>query len=201
MAACEAELVLYGKVPYEDGYRLAQWLRGKLDVPATMAVNPLGILQGWHVPVKTVELDHCRIDAVACWGNNHGPAILLNVGEGSRAVHTFGERSTLAHEICHLLMDRGKALPAAEVLGGLTPKFIEQKANAFAAELLVPQESIGEFIRRQPDAASAIDALVEHFQVSPQLIGWQIRNSGLYQTLQTVERAYVNQITSEVEAG
>ena len=200
-ASYEEELVLDGRVPYEDGYCLARWLRGKLGVPVTSAVNPSSILEQWHVQLDAMKLDHCRIDAVACWGNNHGPAVLLNVGEGSRAVHPFGKRSTRAHEICHLLVDRDKVLPVAEVLGGLTPKFIEQRANAFAAELLVPQESIGEFIRHYSDVASAIGALVECFEVSPQLVGWQIRNSGLYQSLQPVERAYVNQITSDVDAG
>jgi Zn-dependent peptidase ImmA (M78 family) len=53
-----------------------------------------------------------RIDAVACWGPRHGPAVLLN-REGRHAHTERGARATLAHEICHLLIDRQGSLPLA----------------------------------------------------------------------------------------
>lgn len=183
--------------PYEDGYRLARWLRNKLGVPSSSSVNPRDILNKWNIAIKVIELNECRIDAIACWGSHHGPAIVLNAGSGSRAKYNHGERSTLAHEISHLLVDRGNALQAAEVLGGLTPKYVEQKANAFAAEFLIPQESVKQYIQQNSNIKSAVDAMVNHFDVSAQLIGWQIKNSGIHQILESVERSYIDQITSD----
>src|SRR6266702_2845227 len=92
--------------PYEAGYALARWLRHELHIDPTITVNPKEILKKWKVNIETIKLDQCRIDAIACWGKYHGPSILLNKGKGGRPIHTHGERTTLAHEICHLLIDR-----------------------------------------------------------------------------------------------
>ena len=52
-----------------------------------------------------------------------------------------GIHLTLAHELCHLLVDRdaGAELPPYP---GRAPKSIEQRANAFAAALLMPDAMI-----------------------------------------------------------
>jgi len=39
----------------------------------------------------------------------------------------------------HLLVDRKGFLPLVEVFGGYAPKGAERRANAFAAELLLPR--------------------------------------------------------------
>ena len=52
--------------------------------------------------------------------------------------HKAGRRFTLAHELCHLLFDREQGRALAVASGPWAPRAIEQRANAFAAMLLMP---------------------------------------------------------------
>ena len=64
-------------------------------------------------------------------------------------------RFTLAHELCHLLHDRSQGARLAMASGPWAPKAIEQRANAFAAWLLMPPESLNSAIA---SAGSPIDS-------------------------------------------
>ena len=87
-------------------------------------------------------------------------------------------RATLAHEICHLLVDSASSLPLVEVLGGRTAKHVEQRARAFAAELLLPREVAGqEFSHYEGDEARVARLLRARFGVSSELLAWQAKNS------------------------
>ena len=98
-----------------------------------------------------MKWENSALDALSCWSNAHGPLILLNVGEGRRCSHEYGRRFTLGHEICHLLTDRAHALGLVEVLGGGMPNFVERRANAFAAELLLPRQLAASELRQSND--------------------------------------------------
>jgi Zn-dependent peptidase ImmA (M78 family) len=50
-------------------------------------------------------------------------------------------RVTLAHELCHLLLDGGHAVTAVDVLKSRMPVAIEQRAKSFAGELLLPSRT------------------------------------------------------------
>lgn len=118
------------------------------------------------------------IDAIGCWGPRHGPAVLLNSDTGHAASSGRG-RATLAHEVCHLLVDRKNSLPLVEVLGGRTAKHVEQRARAFAAELLLPRDIAGQaFLDHEGEEARAARSLCSRFGVSSELLAWQVRNSG-----------------------
>ena len=54
--------------------------------------------------------------------------MLLNL-DARYASSSGRRRATLAHEICHLLVDRGSALPLVEVLGGRTAEHVERRAS------------------------------------------------------------------------
>jgi Zn-dependent peptidase ImmA (M78 family) len=49
-----------------------------------------------------------------------------------------GARVTLAHELCHLLLDGDHPLSAVEVLRSRMPAGVEARARAFAGEFLLP---------------------------------------------------------------
>ena len=51
-------------------------------------------------------------------------------------------RFTMAHELCHLLYDRGKEHKVAIASGPWAPKDVERRANAFAAMFLMPRELV-----------------------------------------------------------
>jgi plasmid maintenance system antidote protein VapI len=177
--------------PHDQGYWAANKLRLLLALPNGQPVDPEAILRNWNVGIQSLELDNCPVDAIACWGAKHGPAILLNDKQTSTAGHTHGRRSTLAHEICHLLLDRATALPVAEVLNGETPERLEKRARAFAAELLLPRETAANAIKDRRDTNNLKELIVrltEIFQVSTELVCWQIQNSAVSETLSIEEK-------------
>lgn len=165
--------------PYEQGYWLAEFLRSKLGLPADARVEIEEILRKWGVSIEEIALSSStKIDALSAWGAAHGPVVLVNVSDRPPA-HHFGKRSTLAHEACHLLIDRKRALPVGEVFGGRVPKLIESRANAFAAELLLPREIASKVYRNSNSLQRAEPKLQQRYEVGQKLIYHQIRNSGV----------------------
>jgi Zn-dependent peptidase ImmA (M78 family) len=186
---------------YEKGYELALWLRGKLGLNhAYFDVERQ--VHNWKVQINEIVLDDCDLHAVACWGKNHGPALLLNTGNRARPQKAEGKRSTLAHEVCHLLADRVRSLPAAEVLGGNTPLHVERRANAFSAEMLLPRETAMAVMRRSDSATVALDELSRTFGVSRQLAALQIYNHPSFpDALNLQDRSYIRQVARLADGG
>lgn len=162
--------------PAIQGYYLAKRLRQNLSLEPHERIEPEQILQNWNVAVEELQIDARSIDALAVWGPQHGPVVFLN--PSGRPMHENGKRSTLAHEICHLLVDRGHELPVGEVLGGNVPRYLEQRANAFAAELLAPRDFVAEAYRQEPMLKEALERIQTTHHVSAELAGWQLNNSG-----------------------
>lgn len=164
--------------PYAQGHELAAWLRTLPGITGTTGrVNPDDVLESWGVPVVEVGLGLLNVDAIGCWGPNHGPAVLLNL-DRRHASNSGRRRATLAHEICHLLVDRAASLPLVEVLGGRTAEHVEQRAGAFAAEVLLPRDLAGNgFLSFGGDDERAAKSLRARFGVSSALLGWQVRNA------------------------
>ncbi len=160
---------------YEQGYAVAEWLRRRLCADAAR-IDPHELLESWGVFVEEVDLGTSQIDAVSVWGPRHGPTVFLNQNQ-SQSPSTGRQRATLAHEICHLLLDRGTALPLAEVLGGRAPEAAEVRARAFQAELLVPRDVAGRSAENAPEIGDAITELAKHYGASHELVAWQIHNS------------------------
>ncbi len=171
------QLELPGK-PWEQGYELAQWLRSELKVQVKSALSAEWLLDEWDVPVRDVELDSRAVDAVGSWGPKHGPVIVVNTN-GAHAHAGGGRAATLAHEICHLLIDRRAAMPLAEAANGRVPDDLEARARAFAAELLAPKEGVRAVWQEAPgDSERRFKRVTVRFKVSRQLAAWQLLNSG-----------------------
>lgn len=183
--AVEAELV--DEPPFAQGHALAGWLRNQQGVVHPNGrVDPDAVLLSWCVPVVYVDLDLADIDAIGCWGPKHGPAVLLNAAPGYRG-SPARRRATLAHEICHLLVDRSSSLPLVEVLGGRTAEHVEKRARAFAAELLLPRHIAGDVLLIAGDSESAVRSLRSRFGVSSELVAWQVKNSSVSLSPQTLQ--------------
>jgi Zn-dependent peptidase ImmA (M78 family) len=162
--------------PFTQGYALAGALREALMVAESQAFDPSFWLAEWGVTVQSVSLGTRDLEAIAVWGDR-GPSILVNDAPNIRPAHRFEHRFVLAHEMCHLLADRVGALPAAEVLGGQILPTIEQRANAFAAEILLPRSVAACTYRQAASLEAAVRILVEMFDVSRLVAKTQIRNS------------------------
>jgi hypothetical protein len=168
--------------PFEQGYAVAKWLRGKY--PCTGKFDPESLLKQLDVRIESITLSECPLEAIACWGPNHGPAVILNIAADALASTPHGRRSTLAHELGHLLMDREGSLPLAEVLGGLTPEWVEKRARAFAAEVLLPrqlaEQQLDDTGLDKPESIDqSITALSQAFEVSKSLVTHVLWNSGI----------------------
>ncbi|MGO8855130.1 MAG: ImmA/IrrE family metallo-endopeptidase [Steroidobacteraceae bacterium] len=187
-AEAQAQLPSYMSLPHEQGATLAQWARKKFGIAPHVKADPQDVLTRLGVEVSTHNFGIDVIDAVGCWGNRHGPAVLVNQ-VGRHAQSSAGRRATLAHELAHVLIDRNGSLPAAEVFGGNVPRYPEQRANAFAAEFLLPKSvAITRIQQASGDAIAAIEELLEQFAVSRELAAWQIRNSHAYASLNNDEK-------------
>lgn len=162
---------------YTQGHKLAEWLRLKLGVDPETAFDPERQLKRWKVQVRRVDLVETCIDAFACWGRLHGPAIVIN-RSGVHSKWLPGLRATLAHEIAHLLVDRSDALPVSEVLGGKAPLAVERRARAFAAELLLPRAIAGEAFVNSAHPKRTLKQLCKRYAVSREIAAWQANNSG-----------------------
>lgn len=162
--------------PHEVGYWAAMQVRTWLGAGPTDRIHPDEILREGGVRLLDLDLQGDAIDAVACWGPKHGPAVLVN-RSGRHSRHASGRRFTLAHELCHLLLDRDGALPFAEALGGRSPQDVEQRASAFAAELLLPRASAAAAFASDAEVDDVVDHLRRSFAVSSEVVAWQARNS------------------------
>jgi Zn-dependent peptidase ImmA (M78 family) len=132
--------------PYVQGNQLAKWLRDYLTLSPFQAINPFQVLERQGVDVRAIDFEIPSLDAIAVWGEKHGPGIILN--RGSKRFGGYftiiwrsgAARITAAHELCHLLIDSEHALSAVDILGGRMPLRVEQRARAFAAEFMLPEE-------------------------------------------------------------
>ncbi len=162
---------------YRQGYELAAWLRGILSKSPDVRVDSEELLRSWDVAVSEDDFIK-QVDAIAVWGPSHGPSVIVNKS-GVHAQTRRGRRATVAHELCHVLIDRQTALPAVEVLGGRVSNRVEARARAFAAEFLAPRDSVAHIVRRSASIVTALEEAQEVYDVSVPLTAWQITNSGV----------------------
>lgn len=190
--AQEAEEQQPAGKPHAQGRAVAVWFR---SIPGCSdesgRVDPERVLTDLGVRIAEEDLTVRGIDAVACWGYGHGPAILVN-RSGKHAQGQAGRRSTLAHELGHLLLDRRRALPVAEVLGGAAPPEAEQRANGFLAELLLPIEVAGRALSKTRDASATVRELSDRYGASKLIVAWQAIRSGWTMSVST--RTYLRSL-------
>ena len=192
----EAAVPNYVRRAHEQGAVLAQWARKKFGLSTESKVEPADVLKSLGVEVKQNKLGCDLLDAVGSWDHRHGPAVIVNL-DGEHAQSAPGRRATLAHELCHILVDRNGSLPASEVLGGNVPRHPEQRANAFAAEFLLPKSVVVSRVRAAADPMESIEEILKQFGVSRELAAWQIINAAaVFNTLSSSEKSELRSWTS-----
>jgi Zn-dependent peptidase ImmA (M78 family)/DNA-binding XRE family transcriptional regulator len=124
-----ADTKLTRRSPSPDGYispeDIARQLRRDLSVPPGPIVDLVGALEGAGAVVIAADLGGRRLDALSEWPKSGRPLLLIN-----RSASGERQRFTLAHETGHAVMH---ALPA---------EGIEEQADRFATELLMPAADI-----------------------------------------------------------
>lgn len=129
--------------PWGDGYRLAQDFADAVALRATederIDIGPLLERLGIQVTLDKLGAEGPRGVAIA--GPDLRPTIVIN-RDHDRNRSESGRRFTMAHELCHLLHDRGRARRVSHASTPWAPLPVEQRANAFAAMLLMPPELV-----------------------------------------------------------
>jgi Zn-dependent peptidase ImmA (M78 family) len=180
---------LVAAYPYQQGVAAARWIREHIQHAPIRSIDPERVLKSLDVDVLALPIGRHSLDALAVWGRQHGPGIVINT-ESSRFTcapdkiwRNGAARNTLAHEFCHLLLDREHALSVVDVLRhSRVPERMEQRANAFAAEFLLPATVAATEWR---DAGSPLDRgglsrllkrLSMRFGVTYIVVSWQIEH-------------------------
>lgn len=170
---------------YRDGYSLARRLRRDLGNPADPLFDLRGLVESrLGVLVSMDTLVTPRLEALAVAGGD-AAAILLNRKSN---IDPSKQRRSVAHELCHVLFDpREKGAVVDTLEAGSddsqgVPEKHEQRARAFAAELLVPRIALDRLFKDStsiPDlAALRTRQVCAAFGAPWELVVWHLMNHG-----------------------
>jgi hypothetical protein len=177
-------------VPFQQGEAAARVVREQLGVVADRPVQVFEIAASLGIDVRHTPAEPPTLNGLAIWGNRFGPGVFLNESSGRILSHgnvdvtaSLGARVTLAHEICHLLLDGANALSAVEVLKARMPAGVEQRAKSFAGEFLLPTQTAG---RHWQDAGrpanraelnTLVQELVDAYLVTRSVAAWKVEHA------------------------
>jgi hypothetical protein len=173
--------------PHEQGEAAATFVRERLAFASVQRVDVFSLVQELGAELRTPFVEPATLDGLAVWGPKHGPAILINAasrrvtGRGD-LVNSGAARVTVAHELCHLLLDGRHALGAVDVLNSRMPLAIEKRARAFAGEFLLPGRTAADkwFTLGQPQEldplSECLDRLCEAYGVSRSVAAWKLEH-------------------------
>ena len=168
-------------LPWQQGYALAEELQNDLDGCVDVErVDVEAILERLGVDVAEVNLSDESIRGVAIAGPLHRSGIVWNRSNHFNA-DLRGRRFTLAHELCHLLFDRSVGQRLAVASGPWAPPSLEQRANAFAAMLLMPTETVRTVVAgmNEPVATGqGVSIVAQRLETGFTATLWHLRNLG-----------------------
>ena len=169
------------ELPWQQGYALAEELQNDLDGRVDgERVDMEAILDHLGVEVTDANLSDGAIRGVAIAGPRHRSGIVWNRNNHFNA-DAQGLRFTLAHELCHLLFDRSAGQRLAVASGPWAPPSLEQRANAFAAMLLMPTEAVRTVVAGMNEPISTgqgISSVADRLQTGFSATLWHLRNLG-----------------------
>lgn len=146
-----------GSMPWDDGYRIADEFRSHMGLEEDQIPDVPQLLQRLGVDLHTIKLSDSSTAAVSFAGDGLRPTVLRNPSGIERV---FRANFTLAHELCHLLVDRDKAARLAIASGPWAPRDVEKRAGAFAAALLMPEAAVAKAVARAPGPPAELDSIV-----------------------------------------
>lgn len=148
------------------GYSRASEVRARLGNEREPLADLRRVIEEqFEIAVRVVPLGSTRVTALSVRARG-GAAIVLNATDPERARNPLLGRVHLAHELCHVLFDRseGGLQIVIDVVADRQAHLAEQRARAFAAELLLPKAGLEALLgapRALIDPARARAAVVE----------------------------------------
>lgn len=161
---------------YLVGYQCAEALRAHLANPGDF-LDVEYLLRSKGCAVLDCSFDDADTDGVALWQSDERSLIAVNK-DSPRASTRWGRRTLLAHELYHLLFDTHDRRLFGECRSAWTAAPSERKANAFAAELLLPKTALPEPTRVQDVSfwQKTVGDLCTAYQVGRELAIRQLQN-------------------------
>jgi Zn-dependent peptidase ImmA (M78 family) len=149
--------------PHRQGAKKAALLRRLLGIRGNSPIPSMRDFVEHYLP--SIVLLYARLGANGPAGLTFGdplrpPTIVLNI-EGKNQ-NPLVRRFSLAHELCHVLLDWNRAEPLGMLSGYLTESGLEteRRANAFAVRLLCPEQVVDSV--RQLGPREAAQKLIEY---------------------------------------
>jgi Zn-dependent peptidase ImmA (M78 family) len=128
--------------PWLQGYELAQEVLEEADPNPNLGWTDVeGILNKLDICVREDAFSENGPRGVAIAGFSYTPTVVVNSDKSVNKTEP-GKRFTLAHELCHILYDRDRARSVFHSSTPWAQPAVEQRANAFAAMLLMPPERL-----------------------------------------------------------
>lgn len=161
--------------PETDGRRVAERFRadhGLGDQPLGDIITIIEQTTGTDVTVLDVDAaEHGMV--------MRDPKFGFTIIAVARTPHPMRQRSTLAHELAHVLFkDAGQPFSAAADWSALNE--VEKRARAFARHLLIPQQGLAHMLDSgRPFEDTDLSRIVQRFLVSPQLALVAVRERGV----------------------
>lgn len=167
--------------PWRQGESLAAAVRAELEIGVRETFDSAQVFDSLGIRRTTVGLSDPEIRAITVTLPGHSPIVAIN--SGSRfftAAHAV--EMDYAHELCHVLFDQPYGKPLGVASGPWAPRYVEQRANSFAANLRLPRDAL----RELPHGVDAIakfqrefNRLMERFGVGRTVATWQLYHAGL----------------------
>jgi Zn-dependent peptidase ImmA (M78 family) len=161
------------------------------------AVQKVLLENGVHAPPVPVEDIARRLGAEVRYSPYEGELSGMVYRDGERIVvgvnslhHPNRQRFTIAHELGHLLLHRGKEVHIdrtfrVNLRDDVSSKAVDREeieANTFAAELLMPRAMLSEDMGSQQidyESEEALAELAKRYRVSLQAMTFRLANLGL----------------------
>ena len=167
---------------WRKGHQLAAETREKLALGWDRPIESMtGLLEELGIPVIHVELPKDFAGATISSGSIRG-IVINTLGKNN---NVWVRRMTMAHELGHFLWDPPARLQKLVVdsYSALERDFtktkdkVEQRANAFAVELLAPEAMISSIYRDAANPTQGIIEIMQHFGVGRAAATYHVQNT------------------------
>ncbi len=161
--------------PWEEGYRLARAYREELGWDDRPAPHLPDFLRSLGVDVGEVRLGDPGLHGLSLVGPSYRPTICVNANS-SRAGPHWSRAMVLAHELCHLIFDWRPGEDFSILSDDHADWPTEARANAFAAELVMPNQGLVEVLAGRRVDEAVLRDLMNRFGVGLQALTWHLYN-------------------------
>ena len=167
---------------WHQGYELAETLHEQVQrlFVGSKSVDIEKLIETLGIQVKNLKLSDTKVRGVSIAGPHHQPGIVVNLSYPANS-YLWGRRFTLAHELCHLLFDQEEGSRLAIASGPWAPVDVEQRANAFAAMLLMPASLVRRAVSEMSEplkTARGVSEIADQLQVARSSMVSHLQNLG-----------------------